>query len=86
MAAVTMYSTTWCGYCRRLKVQLDQEGIEYTEIDIEQHPGAAELVERINGGSRIVPTVVTYPPGSSAPIALVNPSLAQVKEALRQRV
>ncbi|NEE11294.1 NrdH-redoxin, partial [Streptomyces sp. SID7499] len=23
---VTMYSTTWCGYCRRLKSQMDREG------------------------------------------------------------
>ena len=24
---VTMYSTTWCGYCRRLKLQLDAAGV-----------------------------------------------------------
>ena len=35
---VTMYSTTWCGYCRRLKSQMDREGIAYTEINIEQDP------------------------------------------------
>ena len=39
---VTMYSTTWCGYCRRLKTQLDSAGIGYTEIDIEDHPDAAD--------------------------------------------
>ncbi len=27
---LTMYSTTWCGYCHRLKSQLDREGIGYT--------------------------------------------------------
>ena len=26
----TMYSTPWCGYCHRLKSQLDREGIEFT--------------------------------------------------------
>lgn len=74
---VTMFSTTWCGYCRRLKSQLDREGIGYTEINIEKTPGTAELVEVINQGNQTVPTLL-YPDGSSA----TNPSLADVKKAL----
>ena len=74
---VTMYSTTWCGYCRRLKTQLDSAGIGYTEVDIEDHPDAAALVESLNGGNQTVPTVV-FPDGSAA----TNPSLAQVKQRL----
>ncbi len=35
---LTMYSTTWCGYCHRLKCQLDREGIGYTVVDIETGP------------------------------------------------
>jgi PTS system mannitol-specific IIC component len=27
--AFTMYSTPWCGYCHRLKSQLDREGISF---------------------------------------------------------
>ncbi|GIG30475.1 NrdH-redoxin [Cellulomonas marina] len=74
---MTMYSTTWCGYCKRLKTQLDSAGIAYTEVDIEQVPDAAALVEQVNGGNRTVPTVV-FPDGS----ALTNPSLVQVKQRL----
>ena len=74
---VTMFSTSWCGYCRRLKSQLDREGIGYTEINIETTPGTAELVEVINQGNQTVPTVL-YPDGSSA----TNPSLADVKKQL----
>ena len=74
---VLMYSTTWCGYCRRLRTQLDSEGIAYTVVDIEQHPEAAAYVEQVNGGNQTVPTVV-FPDGSAA----TNPSLAQVKRAL----
>ena len=33
---LTMYSTSWCGYCHRLKSQLDREGIDYEVIDIER--------------------------------------------------
>ncbi len=76
-AQVIMYTTPWCGYCRRLKSQLDREGIPYTEVDIEQDPRAAEYVMSVNGGNRTVPTVV-FPDGT----ALTNPSLAQVKEHL----
>ena len=31
----TMYTTPWCGYCHRLKSQLDREGISYDIVDIE---------------------------------------------------
>ena len=55
---VTMYSTTWCGYCRRLKSQMGREGIEFTEVDIEQDPASAEVVAQANGGNQTVPTLV----------------------------
>jgi mycoredoxin len=73
----TMYSTPWCGYCHRLRSQLDREGIAYDVVDIEQVPAAAELVMSVNGGNRTVPTLV-YPDGT----AQTNPSLAQVKAKL----
>lgn len=74
---VVMYTTSWCGYCRRLKTQLDSAGIGYTLVDIEQQPETASYVEEVNGGNQTVPTVV-FPDGS----ALTNPSLAQVRTAL----
>lgn len=74
---ILMYSTVWCGYCRRLRTQLDSEGIGYEVIDIEERPETAAFVEQINGGNRTVPTVV-YPTGAAA----TNPSLADVKAAL----
>lgn len=76
-APLTMYSTPWCGYCHRLKSQLDREGIAYEVIDVEQTPGAAEIVEAVNNGNQTVPTLV-YTDGS----AQTNPSLAQVKAKL----
>ena len=75
--SVTMYSTPWCGYCHRLKGQMDREGIVYDVIDIEQNPEAATLVERVNHGNQTVPTLV-YADGT----AQTNPSLVQVKEKL----
>ena len=75
--SVTMYSTTWCGYCRRLKSQFEREGIEYTVVDIEQDPAAAEYVMSVNGGNQTVPTI-RYPDGSAA----TNPTIVQVKAKL----
>lgn len=73
----TMYSTPWCGYCHRLKSQLEREGIAFETVDIEQQPQAAALVMEVNGGNQTVPTLVF-----SDDSALTNPPLAQVKEKL----
>jgi mycoredoxin len=75
--SITMFSTSWCGYCRRLKTQLDRAGVAYTEVNIEEVPGTAELVEKVNGGNQTVPTVL-FPDGSTA----TNPSLAEVTARL----
>jgi mycoredoxin len=76
-ASLTMYTTTWCGYCVRLKHGLDQAGISYTEVNIEQDEAAAERVMQVNGGNQTVPTL-EFADGS----ALTNPTLPQVKEKL----
>jgi len=76
---LTMYTTPWCGYCKRLKRQLAADGIEMTEIDIEQDQAAADFVMSVNGGFQTVPTVV-FPDGS----ALTNPSAATVKARLHE--
>ncbi|WP_432835204.1 mycoredoxin [Dactylosporangium sp. CA-092794] len=74
---LTMYSTTWCGYCRRLKTQMDREGIRYEVIDIELDPAAATFVESVNGGNQTVPTL-RFDDGT----AMTNPSIVQVKKHL----
>ncbi|WP_432109964.1 glutaredoxin family protein [Streptomyces sp. AA1529] len=79
---VTMYSTTWCGYCRRLKGQMERAGIAYTEINIEQDPESATFVEKANGGNQTVPTVQVVPSEGGDEVVMTNPSLAQVKQAL----
>jgi mycoredoxin len=74
---LTMYSTTWCGYCYRLRAQLDREGIAYEVVDIERDQAAAEYVMSVNDGNQTVPTV-RFPDGT----ALTNPSIGQVKQRL----
>jgi mycoredoxin len=74
-----MYSTPWCGYCHRLRGQLDREGIVYDVVDIEQVPEAALIVEQVNRGNQTVPTLV-YADGS----AHTNPSVADVRAKLAE--
>lgn len=76
---LTMYTTTWCAFCRRLKSQLAAQGIEMTEVNIEEDPAAAEYVMSVNGGNQTVPTVV-FPDGS----ALTNPSAKTVIQRLSE--
>jgi mycoredoxin len=71
---IIMFSTTWCGYCQRLKAQMTRGGIAYKEIDIEHDPESAAFVESVNGGNQTVPTLL-FPDGS----ALTNPPIGAVK-------
>jgi len=78
-AALTMYTTSWCGFCARLKTALKSEGIRWTEVDIEAEPEAAEFVGSVNGGNHVVPTL-KFADGST----LTNPSIREVKAKLAQ--
>lgn len=75
-APITVYSTTWCGYCTRLLRQLDEASIAYRVIDIDENPQYGARIEAQTGGFRTVPTL------DIAGRLLVNPSLAQVRQAL----
>ena len=76
---ITMYTTTWCGFCKNLKRQLGKAGVEVTEVDIERDPEAAKFVEGVNGGCQTVPTLL-FADGST----MVNPSATQVQSKLAQ--
>ncbi|HEY2448001.1 MAG TPA: mycoredoxin Mrx1 [Mycobacterium sp.] len=76
-ASLTMYTTTWCGYCNRLKTMLKADGIAYDEVDIEHDPAAADFVGSVNGGNQTVPTV-RFADGST----MTNPAAKEIKAKL----
>lgn len=76
---LTMYTTSWCGFCKRLKAQLGRAGVEVAEVDIERDEAAAEFVMSVNGGNQTVPTLL-FVDGST----MVNPSAAQVLARLAE--
>jgi len=73
---VTVFSTTWCGHCVRLKRQMTDSGIRFVEVDIEEQEHFGDQIAAKTGGFRTVPTV------RIGERLLVNPSITQVKAAL----
>jgi mycoredoxin len=74
--SVTMYTTTWCGYCRRLERQLAEAGIAFRKVDIEAQEHFGDRIEAKTGGYRTVPTLEIE--GE----LYVNPSINQVVTAV----
>lgn len=75
--SVVMYSTTWCGDCRRSKSLLDRMGMPYREVNIDDDPEAAATVQQLNRGYRSVPTIVI-----DGTTVLTEPSDRQLMAAL----
>ncbi len=48
---ITIYSTTWCAFCKTEKQYLDKQGISYVEKDIEADKEAYEELMNKNGGA-----------------------------------
>ncbi|MCB0029198.1 MAG: NrdH-redoxin, partial [Anaerolineales bacterium] len=55
---ITLYGTNWCPDCHRSKQFLGDQRVPYTYIDIEKDPEAMAYVEKVNKGSRSIPTIV----------------------------
>jgi len=76
-AGITLYGTTWCPDCKQAKQFLGEQRIAYTFADIENDPAGQAVVERLNNGKQIIPTIV-FPDGS----ILVEPTNAQLAAKL----
>ena len=77
MADITVYGTSTCADCRRAKRLLDEHGIAYDWVNVENDPESrARMVELQNGG-QIVPTIV-FPDGS----VLLEPTDAELAAKL----
>lgn len=75
--AVTVLSAEWCGHCKQLKSMLQHEQIAFREVMIETDSVAEEIAAEANGGSWLIPTVIT-----ATGQVLVHPRIKSVKAAL----
>lgn len=50
---VVVYTTSWCGWCRRTLAHLDRKGVSYENRDIEADPDASRELLRKTGSTAI---------------------------------
>ena len=50
MARIRVYTTRWCGYCVRAKTLLDERGLEYEEISLDDDPHFRKHLHELTGG------------------------------------
>lgn len=75
---LTVYGATWCGDCKRAKKFLGEQRVHYEWVDVEQDAAGLALVERMNKGKRIIPTIVFHDDDGF----LVEPSNAELAKKL----
>ncbi len=74
---LTVYGAPWCPDCQRAKRFLGEQRVHYTWVDIDQNPAGVHVVEQVNHGKRIIPTII-FEDGS----LLVEPSNAELAAKL----
>jgi thioredoxin reductase (NADPH) len=74
---ITMYGTSWCQDCKRAKKFFGEHRVPYEFVDVDQDAEGLRLVENVNSGKRIIPTIF-FPDGS----VLVEPSNAELSAKL----
>ena len=65
---VTIYSTTTCPYCKRLKEYLTEKKVKYTEKLVDQDDAARDEMIAISGGFQGVPFTVVEKDGKKETI------------------
>ena len=58
MPEITMYTTSWCGYCVRAKVLLDSIGLPYEEINLDDDPRFRQRLFDLTGGWTVPQIVI----------------------------
>ena len=50
MSRIQIYTTRWCGYCVRAKSLLDDKGVPYEEISLDDDPAFRRNLQELTGG------------------------------------
>ena len=50
MSRIQIYTTRWCGYCVRAKALLDDKGLAYEEITLDDDPAFRRNLQELTGG------------------------------------
>lgn len=55
---VTVFSTTSCPSCSMVKKYLSKKGVQYSEINVQEHPEAAKTAQKLSGALTVPITLV----------------------------
>jgi glutaredoxin 3 len=58
MAKIEMYTTAWCGYCVRAKALLEQRGLAFEEVRMDDDPNFRARLEEMTGGWTVPQIVI----------------------------
>ena len=56
--ALVVYTRPDCSYSDALLHDLDKDGVEYRQVDLEERPDQVGELERLTGGERVTPVMV----------------------------
>ena len=75
---IKVFGADWCSDCVTAKRFLDSKGVEFEYIDITDNQQAIALVEKINNGRRVIPTLVVDG------VSFTNPGINGLMKILAQ--
>lgn len=80
---VKVFGAEWCHDTQRTRAHLEQKGVEYQFIDIDEDAHAEEQVVEASGGKRKIPLVEVQAQGVKR--RMVEPSNEELDQALAHR-
>jgi len=75
---IKVYGADWCSDCVTAKRFLDSKGVDFEYIDITDNQEAISLVEQINNGRRVIPTLMVDG------VSFTNPGINGLMKILAQ--
>lgn len=80
MPKVTVFSTTYCGVCKQLKQWLDNKGVAYDDVNLDQDPARTQEVITKSGSMQVPITLIENENGDQRYI--VGSKYSEISSAL----
>jgi glutaredoxin-like YruB-family protein len=68
MSHIKIYSTSWCAFCKAEKEFLDQKGVAYEDVNVEEDQAAAHEMVKLTQQMGVPVTRITHDDGSQVAI------------------
>ena len=75
---IKVYGADWCSDCITAKKFLNSKGVDFEYIDITDNQQAIAVVEKINNGRRVIPTLIVDG------VSFTNPGINGLMKILAQ--